>query len=539
MAASLFAVLCVTGCGTPAGMQSVTLSPSPVAVALPRAHESRHKAAKGEGTGPLATKSALAVAISPRPLVDPTQSLKGYADLQTAPYETADTFAVGGDWYTVNLRPGEQLAYVALPKGIAWTIRKDQTATVHQPITAQAIYYSLYQPGGTEAQPTVLLPQTVLAEPADASASVHSSLTLYDWDQGVLYTVLSGNGATRASSLYFAAPGSQPLLLATAREAQPTLSLQATDQGLLYAFGEADEGAIRMGQAGFFNPKTSVTTPLLAPVWPTELYQANASSMTAISGPYAFTIALANAKVTTTSAPPDPYLLRQTAKTPLSTWSTLYLPSATWQDPGSAADTPRCSFGPVDSHAYHLTCMDWHGAGSTVSVTVSRQAVFSAKTSKHADPLQSHANSGAQGVIAPYFGAYITEHTFALSSHEGPVVVWSQAQNSMHQLSWFAAFTSAGWRYEVGPFTSPANRLQTSELMAWLKLFASGSPLPLGSGGQVNIRLLPHKDVYTEVIFSPTSDLSVEATGPGLSPLSALTEWTIAAHFSDKGRTSS
>ncbi|MCY0876701.1 MAG: hypothetical protein OWT28_10610 [Firmicutes bacterium] len=443
------------------------------------------------------------------------EGMRSYRPVLKAPYFSQTVFQINGGWYEAPLTKGERVSAVALSDGIAWTIQTAVSSGQAASISHARIYLSPYRQGTTKARPSLLQEGTQLYK-TTTSPGTSDIITLYQWNQGLLYTMTRSIGSGREQErLYFATPDAQPTLLTTVNGLSLTGSLQAVDTGILYAFGQHTDGAVRLKAVGFFNPQTHIATSLPATVWPVAIDSVAGDSVNVLSGPSAIAVTLDTGKVTVSPAPADPSLREQALKSlHTKSWTVLYLPNAA---PDLAHSAYTWSHG--SDHTYTIDVGN-PLSRQDVSVTVQSLPVHGAIHSPDQTPTT---------ILKPsrFFGNYQVKHAFTLSSKEGPLVTWAYTKNEERKVAWFASFTSAGWRFMIGPFSSPANLAQIRQLRSLLALYAHGPVLPLGAAGQVNMRMQSDTNKQSQVLFSPAPGLEVSAEGPSLSPLSVLSQWTV------------
>ena len=111
------------------------------------------------------------------------------------------------------------------------------------------------------------------------------------------------------------------------------------------------------------------------------------------------------------------------------------------------------------------------------------------------------------------------------------MVQWLDTVNTLHpgQHEWFASFRSGVWTYEIGPFTSPANRVQTESLSYLIGRALAQPPTPLAVSGVADIKIAGTTAdvVSSQLRFSTADGLRVRLNGSGMEALNTAADWTL------------
>ncbi|MCY0869020.1 MAG: hypothetical protein OWT27_00305 [Firmicutes bacterium] len=132
-----------------------------------------------------------------------------------------------------------------------------------------------------------------------------------------------------------------------------------------------------------------------------------------------------------------------------------------------------------------------------------------------------------------WFGATRALHSFVLGSSAGPTVTWILAEVP-HQVGgiWIAEFSVHGFRYLLGPFSTPANRAQTALLERVLQRAAITSPRS-SAEGTVDIALSTLRDGSpylrnSQVVLAPEFGSRITLSSSGIAAVDYASIWTFS-----------
>lgn len=492
---------------------------------------------------PPALLTAMATAVSLAPLSEcRAQAVSTWITVNARPFaapsepgmSTSGTFQAGGQWYRVPLSPGWQIIYSVASFGILWSpvappvtphgLQNPETSVAMGPaktggdLSAGGLYLSLPAKTSSAKRPDPLVaatrllvagPSVPLFDRVTVSLSVGTSLGLY--------TVEDHSIRSTEASVYAVAPSGHPARIAQLTLApDERLASWPAQGGAILALGRDTSSGWTVKGSFFLSVPQLQKVDFPASVWPLAISTDPASgTVTVFSGPQAFLLGK-NGAVTRGYAP-----VAQEALAALRQHvdaQALVVPLPPY--PSSSARWRLTVTGP-DAYEWMLP----ENSGSGLSA-------WTASVTSAPGPAQTrtgHPNAPEPDTpYEPFFGSLRPLHVFSLGSQEGPVITWIQAAPrgpvSAKPVSypWFASFVARGWKYEIGPFTDPANRSETTLLSYLIERADILRPSPLGNG-TAYVKIGPKDDLYTAsmILFHPVAGTRVTITGSGLDALSA------------------
>lgn len=522
--ATLAVVFSVTGCG-------LKSSAAP-ASARKSATGGRAKPGGHSPTGRLAQSPVNATVYAP------AVSRHAPALTDLASVSTTGLVRVKGVPYVERLPgPGWTLVYAVIPQGILWTLAapppsRGATGARQQQSLATVYLTPLASPapfvGGAHPRPAPLAIGHSLvsaAPPPHATAILHTSLTA-----GSSSALYSGEwaipGGRTVFSLYFLPYGGSPaMLLQRKLDALQAVEAWPTAHGAVVAQASETAYGWHVDSALMLNPsKAGQPTPLPASQWPLTV-SAKGRSVAFQSGAQVSLIG-PSGQVDTGWAAPNPHVLALLrAQLP---GSTLLLPGAfsdsltgAWRLTSGRRGTYRLSLATSPQGSQQLTALVTQAAGATRG---------GGRAQGGGTP-SGHGQNASVPAVPLYFGARRTEHAFQLSSERNVTVQWLYTTRALHPgpPEWFASFHTGVWTYEIGPFTSPANRGQTESLSYLIGRALAQNPTPLAASGAADIKIAGTAGdvVSSQLRFTTTGGLHVRLDGPGMEPLNTAADWTL------------
>ncbi|MCI0182971.1 hypothetical protein MM817_01240 [Acidibacillus sp. S0AB] len=475
--------------------------------------------------------------------------------LQLAPSNTTGQIQVNHSVYQLTLPPQSKLMYLLGDDGIIWTVQ----AVGHSQPTNQfvgSLNFTPYVDNTMEerALPKITSPlldgNTLLfrAPTSRSNASTTTgAITLYQDDTAILFSyqmMISGQTATQFAAL---PEGDKTVqLLGQYIDHLQKPEIVPITNGVIY--GRFDNIDSPQSHVWIYRNFITDSFALIHTRFTPQAFYSNETTAAIVAGSDMFWITT-KGQVTQQFTPPLPSSsVFQPALAEL-TLPQLYMPSLAFQSLTTSEMNMMLSAISPTSYVYRWNEKE---PNTTIEVLVSDKA-----TSTH-HFIMSVEKKDSNSLLLPtknliphpphripaFLGHQIVLASMVLTSQQGPEVEWlasapgitgQSKQGSNRTPIWFASFTVHNWTYILGPFCSPANTLQTTQLSQFITTTIK-NPLPTLSGhGFMAIQLQTNQTACTfaksMVEFQPTTDLFVRITGHGLSAAQQLPFWTVTPPF--------